>query len=167
MSLRSSVVIFQASMASTTSMASMTFTASLHQKKVTAPDDWMLPGNQTTNTDPFLCHGSSKTQIFTDIWTFSVRGCWGQSILLFWKLVDETQMVKPPEPTSHHNSRKCLILLSLRAIYFISLHYETPCSKKCESYFLINFNYFFVLYSLLFEHSLPFIIHLFKSPQSC
>ena len=60
--------------------------------------------------------------------TFSVGGCWGQPMLLFWKLVDETQMVKPPEPTSHHNSRKYLILLPLRAIYFRSLHYETPCS---------------------------------------
>ena len=49
--------------------------------------------------------------------TFSVRGCWGQPILLFWKLVDETQMVKPPEPTIYHNSKKYLILLPLRAIY--------------------------------------------------
>ena len=48
-------------------------------------------------------------------------------MLLFWKLVDETQMVKPPEPTSHHNSKKYLILLPLRAIYFRSLYYETPC----------------------------------------
>ena len=59
--------------------------------------------------------------------TFSVGGCWGQPMLLFWKLVDETQMVKPPEPTSHHNLRKYLILLPLRAIYFRSLYYETPC----------------------------------------
>ena len=66
--------------------------------------------------------------------TFSVGGCWGQPMLLFWKLVDETQMVKPPEPTSHHNSRKYLILLPLRAIYFTSLHYETPCR-----YILCNF----------------------------
>ena len=58
---------------------------------------------------------------------FSVGGCWGQPILLFWKLVDETQMVKPLEPTIHHNSKKYLILLPLRAIYFRSLHYETPC----------------------------------------
>ena len=49
-------------------------------------------------------------------------------MLLFWKLVDETQMVKPLEPTSHHNSKKYFILLPLRAIYIRSLHYETPCS---------------------------------------
>ena len=29
--------------------------------------------------------------------TFSVGGCWGQSLLLFWKLIDETQMPKPQE----------------------------------------------------------------------
>ena len=48
-------------------------------------------------------------------------------MLLFLKVIDETQMVKPPEPTSHHNSKKYLILLPLRAIYFRSLYYETPC----------------------------------------
>ena len=39
----------------------------------------------------FLWNGSSRTQIFTDICTFSVGGCWVQLILNFWKLVDETQ----------------------------------------------------------------------------
>ena len=62
--------------------------------------------------------------------TFSVGGCWGQPMLLFWKVVDETQMVKPPEPTIHHNSEKYLILLPLRAIYFRSFHYETPCMLR-------------------------------------
>ena len=51
-------------------------------------------------------------------------------MLLFLKLFDEIQMVQPPEPTSHHDSRKCLILLPLRAIYFRSLYYETPCILK-------------------------------------
>ena len=45
----------------------------------------------------------------------------------FLKLVDETQMVKPLEPTSYHNSKKYLILLPLRTIYFRSFHYATPC----------------------------------------
>ena len=40
---------------------------------------------------------------------------------------DETQMVKHLEPTIHHNSKKYLILLPLRVIYFRSFHYETPC----------------------------------------
>jgi hypothetical protein len=38
--------------------------------------------------------------------TLSVWGCWGQQMLLFSKLVDETQMSKPPEATRHHNLRK-------------------------------------------------------------
>ena len=46
----------------------------------------------------------------------SLRGCWGQPVLLFWKLVDKTQMSKPPEATRHHKSRKLLILLPHRAI---------------------------------------------------
>ena len=33
-------------------------------------------------------------------------GCWGQLMLLFRKLVDETQMPTIPEATSHHSSRK-------------------------------------------------------------
>ena len=52
--------------------------------------------------------------------TFSVEGFW----LNFF-----TKMEKPPEPTSHHNSKK-KIILSLRAIYFRSLHYETPCISQ-------------------------------------
>ena len=47
--------------------------------------------------------------------TFSVGGCWGQPMLLFWKLVHETQNFKPREPTMHHNSIKVLILLPVRA----------------------------------------------------
>ena len=67
----------------------------------------------------------------------SVGGCWGQPILLFFKLINEAQMGKPLEPTRHHNSRKLLILLSLRAIYLRSLHYETPCNNtKMIRYFL-------------------------------
>ena len=60
----------------------------------------------------------------------SVGGCWDQPMLLFWKLINETQMGKPLEPTRHHNSRKLLILLPLRAIYYRSLHYETPCITR-------------------------------------
>ena len=62
--------------------------------------------------------------------TFSVGGWWGQPMLFFWKLDDKTQMVKPPKPTIHHNSKKFLILLPLRAIYFRLFHYETPCSNS-------------------------------------
>ena len=59
--------------------------------------------------------------------TLSVGGCWGQPMLLFWKLVEETQKSTPPEPTRHHNSIKLWILLPLRADLFVTLHYEIPC----------------------------------------
>ena len=38
--------------------------------------------------------------------TFSIGGCWGQPMLLFWNLVNETQISNPPEPAMHHNSKK-------------------------------------------------------------
>ena len=71
--------------------------------------------------------------------TLSVRGCWGQPMSFSWKLVDETQMSNPPEAASYRNSTKLLIFLPLRAIYFYSLWYETPCSMlliiwKLEKY---------------------------------
>ena len=59
--------------------------------------------------------------------TFSVGGCWGQPMSFFWKLVDETQISKPPEATRNHNSIKLLILLPLRADLLYIHHYETPC----------------------------------------
>ena len=75
-----------------------------------------------------------KKNVLVESWKFmsnfstlSVRGCWGQPILLFWKLVDKTQISKPPEPTRHHNSIKLWILLSLRADLLYILQYETPC----------------------------------------
>ena len=61
---------------------------------------------------------------------FSVGGFWGQPMLLFWKLVDETQISKPPESTRHHNSIKLWILLPLIADLLYILQYETPCMMK-------------------------------------
>ena len=99
------------STASATSVASMTFTA--------------LP---------------SKIQIFTNIWTLSVRGSWGQSMVLFSKLVDETQWSKPHKPSRLHKSIKLLIFLPLRVIYFRSNHYETPCKCTCKFCPIYNFS---------------------------
>ena len=61
-------------------------------KNITYCDGWIIPGTKMTNTGPFLWNGSSKIQFFTDISTISVGGCWGQPMLLFWKLVDRNQM---------------------------------------------------------------------------
>ena len=49
-------------------------------------------------------------------------------MLLFWKQIHKTQMSNPPEAASYRNSTKLLIFLPLRAIYFYSLYYETPCT---------------------------------------
>jgi hypothetical protein len=37
---------------------------------------------------------------------------------LFWKLVDETQISKPPEPAMSHNSMKLMVFLQFITIYF-------------------------------------------------
>ena len=63
-------------------------------KNITDCDGWIIPGTKMTNTGPFLGNGSSKIHFFTDISTISVRGCGGHSMLLFWKVVDETQLYK-------------------------------------------------------------------------
>ena len=56
-----------------------------------------------------------------------VSGCWGHSMSFFWKLVDETQIPKPPEATRNHNSINWLIFLPLRADLLLSVHSDTPC----------------------------------------
>ena len=75
--------------------------------------------------------------------TLAVKGCWGQQILFFWNLVDKTQMSTPPEHTRHHDSRLLLILLSLRAIYFSTFQYETPCIRpvRIQKSSIFNFEY--------------------------
>ena len=59
--------------------------------------------------------------------TFSVGDCRGQPMLLFWKLVDETQILKPPEPTIYHDSKKKFDPSTPQS-HLRSFHYETPCS---------------------------------------
>ena len=50
-----------------------------------------------------LEHQKSKFSLISE--PFLSRGCWGQPMLLFWKMIDETQISKPPEATTHHDSR--------------------------------------------------------------
>ena len=61
-------------------------------KNITDCNSWIIPGTKMTNTGPFLWNESSKIQFFNNISTISVRGCWGQLMSIFWKLVDEAQM---------------------------------------------------------------------------
>jgi hypothetical protein len=109
-------------MTSVTSTASMTSTASFYQKNYSS---WWFdhPWHQnyqywSISVDWIIKNHSS----FTDFSTFSVEGCWGQPMLLFWKLIHKTQMSNPPEAASYRNSTKLLILLPLRVIYFYSLY---------------------------------------------
>ena len=94
---------------------------------------------------PILVHfcgmDHQKSNFFTDFSTFSVRGCWGQPMLLFWKLIHETQNLLPLKATRHHNSTKLLIFLPLRANSLCNLHYETPCNSvqdRFGGYFLVS-----------------------------
>ena len=48
-------------------------------------------------------------------------------MLLFSKLVHETQISKPIKATRHHNLTKFVVCLPLRADLLYTLHYETPC----------------------------------------
>ena len=91
-------------------------------------DGWIIPGTKMIKTGPFLWNGSSKIHFLLISDTLAVGGCWGQQMLLFWELVDKIQMSKPPEHTRHHDSRQLSIPLPLRAIYFSTFQYETPCT---------------------------------------
>ena len=79
-------------------------------------------------------------------------------MLLFGKLS------KPHEPARQHKSIKLLILLSLRAIYFRSYHYETPCILKNKvgngMHFEIN-NFIGIYFKFIL-----FWFHSYKTPIS-
>ena len=62
--------------------------------------------------------------------TFSVGGCWGQPMLLFQKLIDETQMPKLKEHTDTFIITSMLFLVGLRGIQSLSIWVETPCTLE-------------------------------------
>ena len=72
--------------------------------------------------------------ILTESWkfllnfsTFSIGGCWGQSMLLFWKLVDKTQISKPQDHTDNFKHNPISIFLSVRPKLLLTFQYEIPC----------------------------------------
>ena len=79
-------------------------------------DGWIISGIEIIKTGPFLWSEPSKIYFLLISDTLAVGIYWGQLMLLFWKLVDKTQMSKPPKATRHHSSSKFSILLPLRAI---------------------------------------------------
>ena len=61
---------------------------------------------------------------------FSVRGCWGQSRLLFWKLDDESQISKTQDHTDTFKHNLTSIFLSVRPKLLLTFQYEIPCRSK-------------------------------------
>ena len=81
-------------------------------------------------------HKKSNFLLISD--TLSIGGCWGQLMLLFWKLVDETQMGNPCDHAARDILSKLSILLPLRAVYFRSYQYETPCTSAIMNAIAVN-----------------------------
>ena len=96
-----------------------------------------------------------KTHV--DFSTFSVRGCWGQPMLLFWKMVNETQMPKPQEYTDTFIITQKLFLVCLWGLQNLSKGVETPCTTRalqvttrcCVGRFCNTFKIFFKLISAI------------------
>ena len=59
--------------------------------------------------------------------SFSVGGCWGQNMLLFWKLVDETQIPQSQEYTDTFKQNLTCTFLPIRANLKYTLCHEGPC----------------------------------------
>ena len=72
-----------------------------------------------------MVHQKSKLSLIYG--TVSVGGCWGQPMLLFWKLVDETQMPWPQEYTDTFKQNLTCIFLSVRVNSKETFQCETPC----------------------------------------
>ena len=70
-----------------------------------------------------------KSKISLIYGTLSVGGCWGQPMLIFWKLDDETQISQPKEYTDDFKQNLTSIFLSVRAILKETVQCETPCRK--------------------------------------
>ena len=75
---------------------------------------------------------------------FSIRGCWGQPMLLFWKLVDESQMPKPQEyaDTYLHYNLKIVFSWSPRSSkYICQIEFKHPVfwEKWWLQNFILNF----------------------------
>jgi hypothetical protein len=139
MTLKSSVVIIKAletstvsldSAASATSLASTASTALFPQK--TSWFWWF--DHQWHQNDQYWSYfygmDYQKSKFSLIYGTFSDGGCWGQPMLLFWKLVDETQISKPQEYTDTFKRNLTCIFLSVRAILKETFQCETPCTYE-------------------------------------
>ena len=80
------------------------------------------------------------SNVTLDFSTFFVGGCWGQLMLLFWKLVDETKMGKPPEHTEQ-NYQSFYPSEQFTLDHFTMRH---PVQPECTAYFI--FRYILTIY---------------------
>ena len=105
-------------------------------QKITSEDFRVILDLELINwgTKIFLFGCFEKKRELTESWkpilnfsSFSVRGCWGQPMLLFWKLVDETQIPQPQEYTDTFKQSLTCIFQSVRANLKYTLCYEGPC----------------------------------------
>ena len=65
---------------------------------------------------------------FINFWTFPVRGCWGQPMLLFWKLVLKIKMSTSQNFKTTFKYNLTCIFLSVRAQLKKPLCPRTPCT---------------------------------------
>ena len=65
-----------------------------------------------------------KSKLFTDIWYHFCQGCWGQCMLVFWKLVDETQISKPQKYTNTFKQTLTCLFLAVRVNLKEAFQYE-------------------------------------------
>ena len=71
---------------------------------------------------------ASVRYIMLNFGTISVGGCWSKPMLLFWKLVDETQMPQSEDFRTASIQILACIFLSVRDNSKSTFQYEAPCS---------------------------------------
>ena len=75
-----------------------------------------------------LCGMGHKKSNFSLIFGILFMGdCWGQPLLIIWKLVVETQMSEPQDVKITLIQNIASIFLSIRLKLLFSVHCETPC----------------------------------------
>ena len=133
MTQKSSVVIFRAfSLIDLSSLCNLTGLNSLYSPISSKNFLILMVWSSMASKWPILnllCGMDHQKSKFLMIYgTFSVRGCWGQPMLLFRKLVDETQISKPQEYTDTFKQNLTCIFLSVRGILKETFQCETPCT---------------------------------------
>ena len=91
--------------------------------------DWSSKASKWPKPVLFCGLNQQKYKFSMIFGTSSVGGCWGQPMLLFWKLVDETQIPQSQIYTDTFKQNLTCIFLPVRANLRYSLCHEGPCIK--------------------------------------